>query len=544
VNEHIDLPAMLPHNQNLKPPQNHSHSHHRSSLLARATGSRAFLKPESKSELWLLLGALTFLYIVIVSVAIRRIVWFDELLTFDIASATTIHQMWDMIRKLDFQPPVGYLLSRLSMKILGRTALGLRLPSIIEFYCASLAFFFYVRRKVGSGYAAAAVLLLWVGQTSIYTVEARPYALLLMMFAILLLSWDVATTSKRRNLALSGVAFSNLGMISAHVFAPLSLLPFLVAEGVRFFRTRRADFVLWAGLLIPLAAISLYLPLISSYGTITFPPEFQASLRKIPHFYYATISPIAPALLLALCAALLTSQERPGPRVEARPEEIVLFGSMFIVPVVLITFLITRRGAFWDRYAITTEAIIYIAMAILLAFRLGRSRYAGYAAAAVLLVAVIRVQVWAPLSVPRERDASVLASVRPELPLVVAGGVTFFEMNHHEGAKLLSRIYFLKNRSAAMRYTNTNLFEDRGFPDHLYPGLRISANVAAYDQFLTEHREFLVLGNFDAPEEWLLKKLKDDGARIIWLGTYPVPYVDSNLYLVSAARTTARNDVY
>ena len=122
-----------------------------------------------------------------------------------------------------------------------------------------------------------------------------------MMFAILLLSWNVATTSKNRNLALWSVAFSNLGMIRPHVFAPLSLFPFLAAEAVRFSRTREADFKLWAGLLLPIAGIALYLPLISGYGNITFPSEFQASLRKIPHFYYATMSKMSVALFLALC---------------------------------------------------------------------------------------------------------------------------------------------------------------------------------------------------------------------------------------------------
>ena len=33
-----------------------------------------------------------------------------------------------------------------------------------------------------------------------------------------------------------------------------------------------------------------------------------------------------------------------------------------------------------------------------------------------------------------------------------------------------------------------------------------------------------------------MKKLADDGARLTWLGTYEVPYVDSNLYLVDLAK--------
>ncbi len=169
--------------------------------------STSSANPEWKYEPWVLLAALTALYAIIVSLGIRRVVWYDELLTFDIANAKTIPQMWEMIRRLDFQTPLGYLLSRFSMKVLGQTPLGLRLPSILAFYVASVALFFYVRRKVGNAYAACAVLLLWVGQAGPFAIEARPYALLLMFFVILLLSWELATTSQARSLALWSMAW-------------------------------------------------------------------------------------------------------------------------------------------------------------------------------------------------------------------------------------------------------------------------------------------------------------------------------------------------
>jgi hypothetical protein len=119
---------------------------------------------------------------------------------------------------------------------------------------------------------------------------------------------------------------------------------------------------------------------------------------------------------------------------------------------------------------------------------------------------------------------------------VAASGVTFFEMNHHEKPEILSRLYFLKDRSVAMEYTHTNLFEDRGFGDGMKPYFPISAQVASYADFIHQHREFLVLGTYDAPEEWLLQKLADDGAQLTWLGTYQVPYVDTDLYLVDLAK--------
>jgi hypothetical protein len=78
---------------------------------------------------------------------------------------------------------------------------------------------------------------------------------------------------------------------------------------------------------------------------------------------------------------------------------------------------------------------------------------------------------------------------------VDAGGVTFFEMNHHEKPDILSRLYFLKDRSLAMSYTHTNLFEDQGWGDRMKPDYPISASVRSYTHFIHQYREFLVFGH-------------------------------------------------
>jgi hypothetical protein len=495
-------------------------------------------RSESNRELWTVLAALTLLYVAIVSVANRRFVWFDELFTLDLAQAGTVQEMWQLTRKFDFQLPLGYLLSRISIKLVGHGSLGLRFPSMLEFYIGSMALFLYVRRKVGISYAIAAVLLLWLGQTFRYATEARPYALLLMFFSTLLLCWDSARTSENRGLALWGVVISNLGMFTAHMFAPLSLLPFLAAEGFSFWRTRKTDFALWAALVLPTVLIVLYLPAFNGYEKLYFPPAFQASLRKMAGFFHEAIVVISLALVMALSAALAMPQQQTQVRTGSglRPEELALFGCLLLNPIVLNAALMQTHGAFWGRYAITTEAIIYIGIAMLLGIRLGNDRRAGYAAAAVLLIFCLGENVWLPLSHPSPRNASVLSSIRPDLPLVAAGGVTFFEMNHYEEPDIISRLYFLQNRSLALSYTNTNIFEDRGFGNSMRAYFPIHANIAPYCDFVREHHEFLVFGTYGAPEEWLLKKLRDDGARLTWLGSYSVPYVDSDLYLVNVTK--------
>ena len=505
-----------------------------SDSAARKSEARSRL--DLSYELWAVLGLLTILYVLGVLSANRRFVWYDELFTFDIARARSISQMWMLVHRFDFQPPTGTLLSRFSMKLFGESKFGLRFPSMLEFYIGSMALFFYVRRKVGISYAAAALLILWMGLTFYYAVEARPYALLMMWFSLLLLCWDIASTSEKRDVALWGVAIANLGMFCTHVFAPFSLLPFLAAEAVRFRRTRKPDFVLWAALLFPILAIAFYIPLFRGYATIYFPPLFEASLVRIPRFFHDTVRVESLALFLGVSAALLAPQQEP--RVKSpnnwRHEEMVLFGCFLLNPVLLNILLMRRHGAFWDRYVITTDVAIYIGMVILLGIRLSRNRSAGYAAAAVLLfIFCFRTVLWPIASQPPLKNASALASIRPDLPLVDAGAVTFFEMNHHEKPEILSRLFFLKDRSVALKYTHTNLFEDHLFVDGMKAYFPISANVTSYADFIHQHREFLVLGTYEAPEEWLLRKLQDDGAQLTWLGAYQMPYVDSNVYCVN-----------
>src|ERR1700742_4524630 len=137
-------------------------------------GSRPSTPSERRRRFWWVLSTLTALYVLAVVVGNRRYVWFDELFTFNIARSPSFAQLWYRELRFDCNPPTGYLLSRMSMSLFGATPLGLRFPSMVEFYFGSLAILLYVRRKAGIAFAAFAVLLLWAAvPTLYYAVEAR-----------------------------------------------------------------------------------------------------------------------------------------------------------------------------------------------------------------------------------------------------------------------------------------------------------------------------------------------------------------------------------
>ncbi len=493
-------------------------------------------RSSTKREFWFLLSGLTLLYIFLLTIGNRRYVWNDELFTFDIARSTSLQQLFSRV-KFDIHTPTVYLLSRLSMSVFGPTPLGLRLPSMIEFYVGSMAILLYVERKASIAFAGVAVLMLWVAAPTLYyAVEARPYALVFASFACLLLSWDTAIRAQPRGLALFGIAISTLLLSAAHFFAPFTLFAFVAAEALRYWRRRKRDYALWAALLLPMSIMVIYIPLIRASKGIVF--GTHATFNTTGKFFEDTLN--GPIMFFVLLAALLVPQPRNDREIRPKflPEEFMLLACMFLSPILLSLILMYRQGAFYERYAITSQVAILAALSIFLAYRFRLSRMVAWAASIILLFFLLRNQVWHVLRNPVAANAAILASVEPKLPIVIADGVVFMEMNHHEEPAVASRLYFLKDAEASMRYVHSNLNQTFEAPDDMKAaGFPIPGKIEQYSSFVSQHRQFLFIGE---PAEWVFIKLRVDGASIAYLDDYKEakPYKDTVLYLVTMPSST------
>jgi hypothetical protein len=485
-------------------------------------------------EFWLVAIVLTILYVLFVAVGDRRYVWFDELFTFDIANSPSLQELWHREVSFDLQPPAGYLLSRASMHLFGETPFGLRFPSMVEFYVGSVAMLLYVRRKAGVAFATLAVLLLWGAAPGLYyAVEARPYALIFASFSCLLLSWDIAIQTRPRRLALLGVAMATFSLTIAHVFSVFTLFAFFIAEAGRTWRRRRADYALWAALLFPMLAMAIYVPLTRGSAGVVF--GVYASPQTISLFFLNTFG--APILSFVLLAVLLADsmprggEPAPAPS-EFAAESYALFGCLLVNPILLNVLLIHRQGTFYDRYCLPSQVAIMAALAIFLAYRVRGNRRAAYAGSILLVLFIVKTQVWHVVHFQAPRNAAFLASIQPSLPIVVGEGQTFVEMNRYENALLLSRLYFLKDPQASLEYMHTNLFQDFAAPDVMKKaGFPYTANVAPYSAFVRQHHQFVLLGG---PQEWVFQKLLHGGASMAFLAYYPdLLYIDKGLYLVT-----------
>jgi hypothetical protein len=479
------------------------------------------------------------LYAVLVLGQLRTILWYDELHTYYIAQAPSLARMFDEMRHVDLNPPLIYLLVRASHSLFGVSIVATRLPSTIAFFLGSAAAGVFLARRIGALWAAAAVALFWFSPFFRYATEARPYGILLAFFSLTLLSWDSATREtpgqSSRAWALAGIVAGNTGMMLSHVLAPLSILPFLVAELVRSARRRRLDGAVWAALLLPLAVGIVDLPLLRQVGMTIYPAIYRASPAKIGAFYGGAFTHVLPALIPALALAFLVAWWRRGPSVpwhflDAR--EAPLLATALLPPVLLNLMMMRSGGPFWDRYSITTALIFYVLIVLFVAHECRLNRLAGLAALLVLLAYNLLPAVNLIEAQARWRAARHIAidGVRPELPFVVNAATTFLALDHHESAAFLDRVYYLVDEPSALRYAHTNLFEGIA---GLKPYFPLRAHIESYADFAARHPRFLVFGESDQPDQWLLRKLAAEGAHIEKIGEFDTPYEDSRLQEVT-----------
>ena len=127
------------------------------------------------------------------------------------------------------------------------------------------------------------------------------------------------------------------------------------------------------------------------------------------------------------------------------------------------------------------------------------------------------------------KDVS-LKELDPRLPLVDASGLTFLEMNKRENAALLSRVFYLTDRDAALRYAHATIFEKTGILHEYWP---IRSTVMPYRDFVLQTPHFFVLGTPDYPEDWLIPKLMDDGADLRFKGELRSSYKDQMIFEVT-----------
>jgi 4-amino-4-deoxy-L-arabinose transferase-like glycosyltransferase len=228
-----------------------------------------------------------------------RLMWNDEFLSFYSDSVATVRQvvLVQLHYPISLDPPTYHVLSHLSMDLIGRNAIALRLPALAGFLLFQLCLYFFVRRLAGGRAAVIAAALPLLTASFRYSVEGRPYGLLLGLYALSLLCWQIATSNDavhpthdersllngaqakppavRAGLPLIGLTLSIALAITSHYFGVLILIPVSLGELARILIRKRLDFGVLAALALGLASVGLILP-------------FQKALMVYRQHYYIT----------------------------------------------------------------------------------------------------------------------------------------------------------------------------------------------------------------------------------------------------------------
>jgi hypothetical protein len=478
-------------------------------------------------------------YLAVLWRAAHRPLWYDELFTYYVSMSPTFERFIGGIRFVDLNPPLSYFFVRSSIYLFGDSPFVTRLPSMLGFLIASLVVFRLVTRRMGAALGFAALGILWSFSLTAYAVEARPYGLLLALFSIATLCWLNAVEAARWTKWHTGLAASIVGMLLTHCFSPVFAGAIGVGELVRAIVLRRIDKRVWAALLAPLSLVPLYIPLIRNAQSLSMPHAFEATLSSIPLFYLRIALPVLPVMGVMLVLWIAGRNKNISQRVLwrdlAKPHEIAFSIAALVLPTVIIAYCIASGVAWWDRYGICAAIGGCLILTALLAAILRRNVNSSAAAAVLILILFCFTQAGTQLVMePFGNVSTAYRTNHPELPFVAACGLTFLEMDHRESPDFVSRLYYLTDKESAFNYVHASAFD--GYA-HMRPWFPIRANIFDYHDFVAHNRHFLVLATPGCPLEWLLLKLKDDGARIQLIQDQKTGYRDRNVYEVTLPPT-------
>lgn len=500
---------------------------------------------------WIPIAFLGAVYLLSALAASRsKPLWHDELFTFWIAQAPTLRDLLAELRIVDLNPPLVYLATRLSFKLLGISTLTTRLPEIIAFLVAMLAVYRIVQRRAGVLYGGLAAAFFLGGLASELAIEARPYAMLLAFLGISFAAWQSLwdpLPPRNRGWTLAVLALAGAGLLMSHIFGLLAWAALGAGEISHLLVRRRLRPSLLPALvwLIPLVSVAAYLPALRNHARSYFPAAFVPGGDDVFLFYISHVDRELVALWLTALAILLLlgrAALRPArPFVLNRAEWTATIGLM-LIPALLMAWLMLSNAAFFPRYGIAASFAIAIFTAVFVAWWTDRDPRAALLG---ILVALLiqgqlptaidellhpaRLAHTEPVVAPCAACA-VTAALDPSLPLVDASGLAFLEMNHRESPSTLDRIFYLTDPSASLQYAHANIFEGMGDEARVFP---LRGHVQNYEVFRRQHAHFFVLGTFDYPEDWLLRKLQADGANLRVLQRVSDSYKDHELYEVT-----------
>lgn len=444
----------------------------------------------------------------------HKLIWFDELHTYQLASLPRIVDIWGaLLEGNDVQPPGYFVLAHISQSIFGNGHLGLRIPAIISFWLCHLCIFQFTRRYAGSMLAVCAMLLPFLTIAQPFSTEARSYAMVLLVSAASLLLWRGAREGDRKGYYLVGLGLSLAFGVWCHYYAVFLFFPIAVGELVHAFSSsEKRDYSVWITLGVATICLIPLIPLMSVASS--FSGNFWGrpkSFSDLPRVYQTLLDGVIPALcafaVLVIPYLLLTRTRgvpNGGDSRRVAPSEVAALVCMAALPVLIFVVAKTLTNAFFYRYMLFP----IVSVGILIAWVVAKQfRNRPIVATTLLLVLVCGAGInqlkllRSTMSVPKPSwepiDFDSFATTKSLA--VVADFRWFIPSAHYLSPDAISRFYIVRE-DADTPYSRLVLQLAR----------REGINAERLSSFISQHRHFLVYGD----SEGLLDRLRQQGATV------------------------------
>ncbi len=465
----------------------------------------------------------------------------DEIYTWHIAQAPTLHRMLAMAREVDLHPPLHYLLQRWSLKLDLPRWLGSRLPNMIAGLVTVLVLFRFAAKHYGNALGMTAATAFIVSPAIRYAWENRPYMLLMCALMLLIYAWEQALSANRTWRSVLCVLCASTLMISDHLIGIACLVPFAVGEAVRLSRRRQADWPLWLALFTPsLLGVGLFYQL-HHLSTNSFPVQSMPSFLMGWSMYGELFHDFFFALSICILGVAVTPHAREFSVMHKkllRYEEIMMLWALALLPVLTLTAGAIFHIQFWRRYGfcsmigvaaltpwlISTRSRFPRTLSVFIFFALIGSVIAK-ASTEWTVVGTYSAGLFTAGRIPKH-----LQDLDPSLPIVDASPMTYMEMSDREPGEIVSRVYYLTDFKAAKRYSGYTLFDNE---DKIRKILELHSNTAKLREFVAVHPTFYMVAAYPSYEDWLPRKLADSGANMNYLGKFVSSYDNDDIFLVT-----------
>jgi 4-amino-4-deoxy-L-arabinose transferase-like glycosyltransferase len=205
----------------------------------------------------------------------------DEMYQFQTDSVASLAHLVQVQKTwpISLDPLLDHALAHGALQVFGVSAFAERLPALAGFLLMQVCLFLLVRNWAGDRAGVVAAAFPAVTATLYYSAEGRPYGLLLGLYALALLCWQVAGKREQgirdgeqgiadggRGWALVGLAVAIAATINTHYFGILLLVPVCAAEAWRTLTRRRIDWAMYGAIFVGMLGFLAARPFMRAAG--------------------------------------------------------------------------------------------------------------------------------------------------------------------------------------------------------------------------------------------------------------------------------------